>query len=80
VFNTLSCKGWVLDALENQVAFLFSIPPDMEEKPFSLLRIIRMKDFRPSLGERLRLAKSLASSICELQLVKWVSCHVYSLL
>jgi hypothetical protein len=73
VFHTLSCKGWILDAQDNQVAFLFDIPDGMERKPFSLLRVYGLKEFRPSLGERLRLAKSLASSISELHLVKWVS-------
>lgn len=72
VFRTLSCKGWVLQPHDNQVAFLFSIPEGVERNPYSLLRMLGTKDFRPSLGERLRLAKSLANSICELQLVKWV--------
>ncbi|PVH93642.1 hypothetical protein DM02DRAFT_676715 [Periconia macrospinosa] len=72
VFHTLSCEGWVLDAQENQVAFLFAIPDGMKGMPFSLLRLYELQALRPSLGERLRLAKSLACSICELQLVKWV--------
>lgn len=78
VFRTLSCKGWVLEPHDNQVAFLFSVPDGVECKPYSLLRMLGMKDCRPSLGGRLRLAKSLANSICELQLVKWVCLLVIS--
>lgn len=72
VFHTLSCKGWVLDAQDNQVAFLFTIPDGAEGLPVSLLKLYGLQALRPSLGERLRLARSLAGSICELQLVKWV--------
>lgn len=77
-FHTLPCEGWVLDARKNQVAFLFAIPTGMEGLPCSLLRLYEEKSTRPSLGERFRLARSLASSICELQLVKWVSSYSVS--
>jgi hypothetical protein len=72
MFHIMACQGWMLDAQENQVAFLFSIPESMEGTPISLLQLYNRKKRLPSLGERLRLAKSLASSICQLHLVKWV--------
>jgi hypothetical protein len=77
VFHTLSCLGWMTDAHQNQVAFLFSVPEGAEANPFSLSRMFGMKDPRPSLGDRLRLARSLAGSICELQLVKWVRLSIH---
>jgi hypothetical protein len=73
VFHTLSCQGWMLDAQENQVAFVFTIPDGTEGVPTSLLELYGAHSARPSLGDRLRLARNLTRSICELQLVKWVS-------
>lgn len=72
VFRTLTCKGWSLDSRLNRVAFLFDIPPNMEGIPCSLLQLYDLKAIRPSLGERLDLAKHLANSISGLQLVDWV--------
>jgi len=77
VFHTLTCRGWITDVHQNEVAFLFSVPQGAEANPFSLLKLFGVKDTRPSLGDRLRLARSLAGSICELQLVKWVSICIY---
>lgn len=71
-FHTLSCQGWMADAHENQVAFIFSLPERAEASPISLLSLYEMKTARPSLGDRLRLARSLTTSICEFQLTKWV--------
>jgi hypothetical protein len=75
MFHIMSCQGWVLDAQENQVAFLFRIPDNMEGTPISLLQLYSRKKRLPSLGERLRLASSLATSICQLHLVNWVRPH-----
>ncbi|CAI6337835.1 unnamed protein product [Periconia digitata] len=72
VFHTLSCLGWVLDAQNNRVAFIFSIPENAQPKPTSLLDAYRLKDYRPTLGERFRLAHSLSRALSELQLVQWV--------
>jgi hypothetical protein len=71
-FHTLSCQGWMADAHDNQIAFLFSIPDGAEPNPVSLLNLFGAKSARPFLGDRLRLARSLTTSICEFQLVKWV--------
>jgi hypothetical protein len=70
VFRTLSCQGWMLDAQQNQVTFVFTIPDGMEGVPTSLLELYGIQSARPSLGDRLRLARNLARSLCELQLVK----------
>ncbi|TKA64851.1 hypothetical protein B0A49_06328 [Cryomyces minteri] len=71
VFRTPSCKGWCLDSTNNRVAFVFSLPPDMDETPFSLLSTVHMQ-IQPTLSQRYQLAHGLAKSISQLQLVKCV--------
>lgn len=72
VFRTPSCKGWCLDSINNRVAFVFSLPTDRDQIPFSLLSTLHMQ-IKPTLSQRYQLAHSLAKSISQLQLVKWVS-------
>ena len=71
-FRTLSCQGWILDSRLNRVAFLFEFPDGVEKVPYNLLQLYEVKNARPTLGERLRLAKHLASSISGLHLVEWI--------
>lgn len=71
-FRTLSCQGWIVDSRFNRVAFLFEFPDGVEGLPYNLLQLYDLKSVRPTLGERLRLATHLASSISGLQLVEWV--------
>lgn len=72
IFRTPSCHGWVLDLLNNRVAFVFGLPPDTEGVPTSLLQAISSPDVKPSLGQKFRLAHELSRCISQLQLVKWV--------
>ncbi|OAQ97460.1 hypothetical protein LLEC1_03547 [Akanthomyces lecanii] len=72
IFRTPSCVGWVRHTQLNRIAFIFSIPPNLEPNPLSLLHMLSSKEVRPpSLSQRFQLAHKLAQCISQLQLVKW---------
>ncbi|KAF2813270.1 uncharacterized protein BDZ99DRAFT_486568 [Mytilinidion resinicola] len=71
IFRTLSCKGWIRDPLQNQIAFVFTVP-NATGTPCSLLRAINTPGQKPMLGQKFRLAHELSRCISQLQLVKWV--------
>jgi len=72
VFRIPACKGWVLDILSNQVAYIFAVPSNICAEPYSLLRALGTPDLKPTLGQKFRLAHELSRCISQLQLVQWV--------
>jgi hypothetical protein len=71
VFRTPACLGWYIEYLNNPVVFVFRLPEDVEPTPLSLLKMFGPQ-IRPTLGDRYCLAHSLAKSMSQMQLVKWV--------
>jgi len=80
-FRVLQCRGYAHLASENRFAFLYNIPTCYEPKPTSLLDELRNRKFKPSLGDKFRLAVVLASSMAQLHMVQWESTdhflHIY---
>ncbi|KAF2806413.1 uncharacterized protein BDZ99DRAFT_523862 [Mytilinidion resinicola] len=66
------CVGWEYVATQSQIAFIFETPERVSAKPVSLLHLLRLKEVRLSLSQRLALASALATCISQLHMVKWV--------
>jgi len=69
---TLLCKGWYEDQSTSQFYFVFRLPPECEEpcQPKSLYQIYRTS--KPSVGTRIRLARSLAITIRKIHESGWL--------
>jgi len=70
-FRTPACMGWYVEYLNNRVAFVFRLPENFGSVPFTLLQTLNSQ-IKPPLGDRFYLAHSLAKSMSQMQLVKWV--------
>lgn len=77
LFRIPSCAGWFRQNIGNKVAYVFNIPDGFRPEPISLLDVLSSKEPPPSLGQRFWLALRLSRCISQLQLVKWVSSHIF---
>ena len=73
LFCILPCQGWGFLQESKRVSYTFSIPADVSPEPKSLLRLLTNAGAQPSLEIKFHLARSLARSIAQLHMVKWVS-------
>ncbi|KFY83509.1 hypothetical protein V498_08021 [Pseudogymnoascus sp. VKM F-4517 (FW-2822)] len=72
VFMIPRCLGWKSIPEQCQIAFVFDVPAGRDPQPSSLLSLLRNRNLRTSLNDRLNVAFGLARSIAQLQLVRWV--------
>ena len=67
------CLGWKFIPDQCQIAFVFDVPAERDPQPLSLLSLLRNRNLKPTLNDKLNVAFGLARSIAQLQLVRWVS-------
>lgn len=73
------CQGWSYTPRRKQISYLFKLPNDLGLEPKSLLLLLRDPKAQPPLGMKFHIAHSLARSIAQLHMVKWVSApHIQS--
>ena len=72
LFCILDCQGWRFVPQTQRISYLFSIPFNLSPEPKSLLCLLHDLRAQPSLEAKFRLAHSLARSIAQLHMVKWV--------
>ena len=73
LFCILPCHGWSFCPRRNQISYFFKIPSGLNLEPKSLLLLLKDHKAQPSLGMKFHIAHSLARSIAQLHMVKWVS-------
>jgi len=72
---TLKCKGWYEDQTTEQFYFIYAIPPeclvsDASTKIRNLLELYKRS--RPAIGDRIKLARSLATTILQIHKNDWM--------
>ncbi len=67
------CQGWSYSPRKRQITYLFKVPSGLSLEPKSLLRLLKDPKAQPPLGMKFHIAHSLARSIAQLHMVKWVS-------
>ena len=72
VFLIPHCLGWKFIAAQCQITFVFDVPAGRDPQPMSLLSLLRNRNLKPTLNDKLHVAFGLARSIAQLQLVRWV--------
>jgi hypothetical protein len=84
-FRTPICEGWIRQASQNRVAFLFVVPEGVQPKLTTLLHALQSTGQSgtpqmpmPTLEQRFELAHKLSRSIAQLQLVKWVGAKMFT--
>ena len=73
LFCILDCQGWSFAPHAQRVSYIFNIPSDLSPEPRSLLRLLHDPRAQPSLEAKFTLAYSLARSVAQLHMVKWVN-------
>ena len=73
LFCILDCQGWSFAPHTQRISYIFSIPSNMDPEPKSLLRLLHDPRAQPSLEAKFTLAYSLARSVAQLHMVKWVN-------
>ena len=66
------CQGWSYSTKKKQISYLFEMPSGLSLGPRSLLLLLTDPKAQPSLGMKFHIAHSLARSIAQLHMVKWV--------
>lgn len=72
VFLIPRCLGWKFIPSQCQITFVFDIPARRDPQALSLLSLLRNRNMKPTLNDKLNLAFGLSRSIAQLQLVRWV--------
>ena len=76
LFCIPQCQGWSYSPRRKQISYLFKMPSGLSLGPKSLLLLLKNPKAQPSLGMKFHIAHSLARSIAQLHMVKWVSIPV----
>ncbi|KAM5354994.1 hypothetical protein ACJ41O_001640 [Fusarium nematophilum] len=77
-FGILRCMGWLASDSEfTKIGLVYELPRSVEEAPVSLYDMIRntrreKSDIVPSLGDRFSMARSIARSLANFMMVKWM--------
>ena len=79
LFCIPSCQGWSYSPRRKQISYLFKMPSGLSLEPKSLLLLLKDPKAQPPLGMKFHIAHSLARSIAQLHMVKWVSAPVTQL-
>lgn len=72
LFCILPFQGWNFSPIRKQISYLFKAPSGLGLEPRSLLYLLKEPKAQPPLGLKFHLAHSLARSISQLHMVKWV--------
>ncbi|KAK0726153.1 hypothetical protein B0H67DRAFT_572424 [Lasiosphaeris hirsuta] len=73
IFRIPKCIGWKYLPSTKDIAFIFESPGNPHaSQPQSLLHLLSMPEFKPTLQAKFQLAYSLAKSISQLQMVQWL--------
>lgn len=67
------CQGWSYSPRKKKISYLFKLPSGLSLEPKSLLLLLKDLKAQPPLGMKFHIAYSLARSIAQLHMVKWVS-------